>query len=152
MKLHLIAFFLLLAFVSNAYAETDHSHPASPTPGVPRTVAPAGVTAYIIEPKDGAVVTSPVKVKFGLTGMGVAPAGTMVHNTGHHHLIIDAALPDLAKPIPADKNHIHFGGGQTETSVELTPGKHTLQLLLADAIHVPHEPAVYSEQITIEVK
>lgn len=149
MRIQLIAFSILLTLVTNAYAQTDHAHP---TAAVTRTTAPVEAKVYIIEPKDGAVVSSPVKVKFGLSAMGVAPAGTTVPNTGHHHLIIDAPLPDLSKPVPADKNHVHFGGGQTETAIELAPGKHTLQLLLADAIHVPHEPAIYSEKITIEVK
>lgn len=107
---------------------------------------------YFIEPIDGATVTSPVHIKFGLSGMGVAPAGTDRANTGHHHLIIDAELPALDKHIPADANHKHFGGGQTETNIELSPGKHTLQLLLGDKSHMPHKSAVYSEKITITVK
>ena len=109
-------------------------------------------TAYIISPKDGEVVTSPVTVVFGLSGFGVAPAGTVRENTGHHHLIIDAPLPDLSKPVPADDQHRHFGGGQTEAVVELAPGTHTLQLLLGDHAHVPHDPPVYSERITITVE
>lgn len=109
-------------------------------------------SAYIIEPQDGAVVSSPVKVVFGLSGYGVAPAGTMKEHTGHHHLIIDAPLPDLSKPIPADAHYKHFGGGQTETTVELPPGKHTLQLLLGDQSHVPHNPPILSKQITITVE
>ena len=84
--------------------------------------------------------------------MGVAPAGTVRDNTGHHHLIIDAPLPDVNAGIPADENHVHFGGGQTETSVKLAPGKHTLQLLLGDFKHVPHATPVKSEPITITVK
>ncbi len=89
---------------------------------------------------------------FGLKGMGVAPAGTDKENTGHHHLIIDAPLPPLDEPIPADDHHVHFGGGQTETTIELAPGTHTLQLLLADQNHVPHEPPVVSDRITITVE
>ena len=107
---------------------------------------------YFIEPSDGATVSSPVIVKFGLSGMGVAPAGTAKANTGHHHLIIDAELPALDKPVPSDANHKHFGGGQTETQIELAPGKHTLQLLLGDMAHIPHKSAVYSEKITITGK
>ena len=107
---------------------------------------------YIISPSDGAVVTSPVTVVFGLDGFGVAPAGTVKEKTGHHHLIIDAPLPDLTKPIPADDNYRHFGGGQTQTTVELAPGKHTLQLLLGDFAHIPHANALYSDVITITVK
>jgi hypothetical protein len=115
------------------------------------TVAPEGATAYIIDPADGAQVTSPVTVRFGLKGMGVAPAGLEAPHTGHHHLIIDSELPPLDQPVPKDERHIHFGGGQTETTVELPPGQHTLQLLLGDHLHVPHNPPVVSEKITITV-
>jgi hypothetical protein len=111
-----------------------------------------GAKVYIISPADGATVSSPFKVQFGLSGMGVAPAGVEKENTGHHHLIIDAPLPPADEPIPNDEHHKHFGGGQTETMLTLPPGKHTLQLLLADWQHVPHNPPVYSKQITITVK
>lgn len=114
--------------------------------------APDDAMVYFIEPADGATVASPVKVVFGLKGMGIAPAGVEKASTGHHHLIINAPLPDLKLPIPADDNHRHFGGGQTETAVELPPGKHTLQLLLGDHFHVPHDRPVASKQITITVK
>ena len=108
---------------------------------------------YFIEPQDGAEVSGPVKVVFGLTGKGVAPAGIAFDNTGHHHLLINTGLPeDMSQPIPADDNHRHFGGGQTQTVVELEPGEYTLQLLLGNHLHVPHDPPVYSEQITITVK
>ena len=117
-----------------------------------RTPSPAGAEVYFIAPRDGETVSSPVTVKFGLKGMGVAPAGIAFDNTGHHHLIVDAALPPLDTPIPADANHVHFGKGQTETTIELKPGKHTLQLLLGDQLHVPHQPAVQSQRITITVK
>ena len=116
------------------------------------TMAPAGANVYIISPSHGETVSSPVKVVFGLSGMGVAPAGVDREKTGHHHLLIDTAVPDLNLPIPADDNHKHFGGGQTEVSIELAPGEHTLQLLLADFAHIPHNPPVMSEQITITVK
>lgn len=122
------------------------------TAQIARTPSPQGAEVYFIAPQDGATVTSPVTVKFGLKGMGVAPAGTAVENTGHHHLIIDAELPPLDAPIPADAHHVHFGKGQTETTVDLKPGKHTLQLLLGDQSHVPHDPAVVSKKITITVK
>lgn len=111
-----------------------------------------GPKAYIISPEDGATVSSPVTVVFGLEGFGVAPAGTVKDKTGHHHLIVDAPLPDLSKPIPADDNYRHFGGGQTQTTVELPPGKHTLQLLLGDHAHIPHAQPVYSEVVTITVE
>ncbi len=107
---------------------------------------------YFIEPAHGAEVKSPVTVKFGLKGMQVAPAGTTTENTGHHHLLIDVAeLPAMDKPIPSDAQHRHFGKGQTEVSLELAPGKHTLQLLLGDGSHVPHKPALISKPITITV-
>lgn len=111
-----------------------------------------GPKAYIVSPADGATVSSPVTVVFGLEGFGVAPAGTVKENTGHHHLIINAPLPDLSKPIPADDKHRHFGGGQTQTTVELAPGKHTLQLLLGDYAHIPHANPIYSEVVTITVE
>lgn len=119
---------------------------------VKRTASPAGAEVYFIAPADGATVTSPVTVRFGLKGMGVAPAGIAFDNSGHHHLIIDAELPPLTAPIPADANHLHFGKGQTETSLELKPGKHTLQLVLGDQLHTPHDPAVISKKITVTVR
>ena len=121
-------------------------------PAFARTPAPAGANVYIISPADGETVSSPVTVKFGLSGMGVAPAGVDKPNTGHHHLLIDTGLPALDTPIPADANHKHFGGGQTETVIELAPGKHTLQLIMGDMNHIPHEPPVSSQSITITVK
>ena len=109
--------------------------------------------AYIVSPRDGATVSSPVRVIFGLKSpFGVAPAGVAMDNTGHHHLIIDADLPDLGSAIPKDANHRHFGGGQTEALIELPAGEHTLQLLLGDFKHVPHDPPVISEQIRITVE
>jgi hypothetical protein len=117
------------------------------------TVLAAEPSVYFIEPSDGAVVSSPVTVKFGLSGMGVAPAGVERDNTGHHHLLIDLdEAPDLSKPIAADAHHKHFGGGQTETTLELAPGEHTLQLLLGDYLHRPHKTPVMSDKITITVK
>jgi hypothetical protein len=122
------------------------------------TVMAAGHAAeekelYIISPPDGATVSNPVTIRFGLKGMGVAPAGVDKPMTGHHHLLIDVeGLPPMNMPVPADANHKHFGGGQTEATIELSPGKHTLQLLLGDMGHVPHDPPVVSEKITIMVK
>lgn len=116
------------------------------------TPSPQGAAVYIISPADGATVSSPVKVQFGLSGMGVAPAGVDKEKTGHHHLIIDAEAPAAGKPIGKDAQHMHFGGGQTEAMVELKPGKHTLQLVLGDKGHVPHEPPVMSKPITITVQ
>ncbi len=121
-------------------------------PAIAQTAAPDAAKVYIIEPKDGAEVSSPVTVRFGLSGMGVAPAGVEKAKTGHHHLIIDTKLEDYDNPLPADDNHKHFGGGQTEATIELSPGKHTLQLVLGDHNHVPHKPVVQSKVITITVK
>ena len=112
----------------------------------------AGAKVYIIEPKDGATVSSPVKVVFGLSGMGVAPAGTQVENTGHHHLLIDNPEVVMSQALPANDQVKHFGKGQTETMLELKPGKHTLQLLFADWKHQPHNPALMSDKVTITVK
>lgn len=120
--------------------------------GIPRTPAPEGAVLYFITPADGAEVESPVTVRFGLKHMGVAPAGVDFPKTGHHHLIVDAPLPPLDLPIPADANHVHFGGGQTQITLELEPGTHELQLLLGDRNHVPHDPPVHSERIAITVK
>ena len=125
----------------------------TPAAAVERTASPPGAEVYIISPKDGATVHSPVHVQFGLKGMGVAPAGVKFENTGHHHLLIDTDAPaDLSAPLPATDKIVHFGKGQTETTLTtLTPGKHTLQLLLADQNHIPHNPPVISRKITITV-
>ena len=118
-----------------------------------RTPSPAGAEVYIISPKDGAIVHNPVRVQFGLKGMGVAPAGVKYDNTGHHHLLIDSAPPsEMGIPLPATDKIVHFGKGQTETTLNLSPGKHTLQLLFADLNHIPHSPPVLSQKITITVK
>ena len=120
---------------------------------VPRTPSPAGAEVYIISPKDGAVVNGSFKVQFGLKGMGVAPAGVDVPETGHHHLLIDVKdQPDMNAPLPTTDNIRHFGKGQTETELNLTPGQHTLQLLVGDKNHVPLNPVVESQKITITVK
>jgi hypothetical protein len=111
-----------------------------------------GAYVYIVSPAHGEVVRSPLKVVFGLAGMGVAPAGVDKAKTGHHHLLIDTAVPDLDKPIPADDHHKHFGGGQTQAVIELAPGEHSLQLLFADFTHTPHSPPLLSQPITIRVQ
>jgi hypothetical protein len=117
------------------------------------TPSPEGAEVYFISPTNGAITSSPVTVVFGLKGMGVAPAGVDRANTGHHHLLIDLESPPAAdKPIPADAQHRHFGGGQTEAQVKLSPGEHTLQLIMGDKNHVPLDPVVVSEKITIIVK
>lgn len=118
-----------------------------------RQKAAEGTSVYIIAPANGATVSSPFTVRFGLKGMGVAPAGVNHPNTGHHHLLIDVAeLPDLATPLPATDNIRHFGGGQTEAEITLPAGQHTLQLVFADYLHLAHERPVVSEKITITVK
>ncbi len=119
-----------------------------------KTPAPDGAKVYFINLKDGDTVTGPVFVQFGLSGMGVAPAGTEVENTGHHHLLInvDFDTVDLDAPLPADDNHRHFGGGQTEATIELAPGTYKLQLLVGDLNHIPHDPPIASETITVTVK
>jgi hypothetical protein len=128
--------------------QAQENAPAS----LPRTAAPENALAYFLTPANGASVTSPFTIRFGLRGMGVAPAGVTNPNTGHHHLLIDVAtLPPDDLPLPNDANHRHFGLGQTETELTLPPGQHTLQLVLGDALHVPHQPPVRSEKITITV-
>lgn len=119
-----------------------------------RKQAPQGAKAYIISPQNGATVKSPVVVRFGLSGMGVAPAGVAKEKTGHHHVLIDTDLAqvDLTKPLPATDKIVHFGGGQTEAMLNLVPGRHTLMLVLGDENHLPFDPPVVSKQITITVK
>tara|TARA_B100001093_G_C26806175_1_gene1005579 strand:+ start:164 stop:559 length:396 start_codon:yes stop_codon:yes gene_type:complete len=114
--------------------------------------AVASAEVFIISPKNGEKVSSPVEVIFGLKGMGIAPAGVNFPNSGHHHLLINLnELPDLKSGIPADANHLHFGKGQTQALIELVPGEHTLQLLLGDWMHIPHEVPVVSEKVKIFV-
>lgn len=117
-----------------------------------RQPSPPDAYLYIGWPNDGEVVESRFKVWFGLRNMGVAPAGEAKEFTGHHHLLIDAPVPPPDEPIPSDKNHLHFGGGQTEAYLDLPPGKHTLQLIMGDADHVPHNPPVVSKKITVTVR
>jgi hypothetical protein len=119
--------------------------------GISRKKSPAGAKVYLVYPTKGAYVSPTPVVRFGLIGMGVAPAGFEKINTGHHHLLIDTEVPSFDQPIPADFNHLHFGSGQTEAKITLPLGKHTLQLLLADENHVPHDPPVLSEPITVNV-
>lgn len=125
---------------------------AAPNPATAGlTPAPAGAHAYIGYPNDGQVVPAnkPFRVWFGLRYMGVAPKGVKYPNTGHHHLLIDTDLPPMDQEIPSDRNHLHFGAGETETMIQLPPGKHTLQLLMGDDMHIPHNPPVYSKKITV---
>ena len=116
---------------------------------------PKTAKVYFIEPADGAVITGKVTVKFGLSGLGIAPAGVEKAGTGHHHILVDVDAPkgaDLENPLQADDNHRHFGGGQSETALDLKPGAHTLQLIIGDHNHIPHDPALLSEKISITVK
>jgi len=119
-----------------------------------RKKAPEGAEVYIITPQDGATLKSPVVVRFGLKGMGIAPAGMAKEKTGHHHVLIDtdAKDVDLTKPLPASDKIKHFGGGQTEVTLDLTPGTHTVLLVLADENHVPFDPPVMSKKITITIE
>jgi hypothetical protein len=142
--------------------DQEHAHDApAPSAALPaqtsaphqRAAAPPDAYVYIGWPQDRQVINGTrFKVWFGTRNFGVAPAGVTKANTGHHHLLIDTDLPPLDKPIPNDRNHLHFGLGQTETMLELPPGTHTLQLLMGDAEHVPHDPPVMSKRITITVR
>ena len=114
-------------------------------------VLTAAPRVYIESPQSGTLVQSPIEIVFGLDGMELAPAGTYAPDTGHHHLIIDNDLPNLAMPIPSNNNHLHFGKGQERVLLDLTPGKHTLQLLLGDGSHIPHQPPLISEKIEITI-
>jgi hypothetical protein len=132
---------------------TPADQKAAPESGFKRSPAPADAYVYIGWPNDGETLHSTrIKVWFGTRNFGVAPAGTYKPNTGHHHLLIDVDVPPLDQPIPNDKNHLHFGLGQTETEIDLTPGKHTLQLLMANGDHIPHDPPLLSKKITIYVR
>ena len=119
---------------------------------MPRTAAPEDARVYFINVQDADIVSSPLTLRFGAENIAIATAGSYEPATGHHHLLIDADLPPLNQVFPADDNHVHFGGGQLETTVELEPGTHTLQLLLGDGHHVQHQPPVMSEKITITVE
>ena len=138
---------LLSALPPLALAQT----PPADTP--PREAAAQGAKVYFQTPQDGERVSSPFIVRFGLSGMGVAPAGIAAANTGHHHLLINVAeMPPESEPLPATENIRHFGLGQTETELTLPPGRYTLQLVLGDWLHRPHDPPVRSEPITITVE
>ncbi|HEU0198592.1 MAG TPA: DUF4399 domain-containing protein [Nevskiaceae bacterium] len=144
MKTTLLAVSLCLACATMTAQAASPAQPAAATPAA---------RAYIISPHDGATVPRTFTVRFGLSGMGVAPAGIVYKNTGHHHLLIDVAtLPAAGQPIPADARHRHFGGGQSETTLTLAPGTHTLRLELGDAHHMPFNPPIVSQAITVHVE
>ncbi|MEM6818088.1 MAG: DUF4399 domain-containing protein [Pseudomonadota bacterium] len=119
---------------------------------LPRSAAPEGARAFIVEPADGATLSSPFKVLFGSENIEVLKAGEQKDGSGHHHLLVNAPLPDFGMPIPASDQYRHFGGGQTETELELEPGTYSLQLLFGDYLHIPHDPPIYSEVITVTVE
>ena len=121
-------------------------------PGLPKTTSAPGASVFFISPEDGATVSNPVKIEFGIDGMTVVAAGVNDEHSGHHHLLVDTGLPPLDLPVPADPMHIHFGDGSTSTELTLNPGEHTLLLLLGDHLHIPHEPPVSSPTITITVE
>lgn len=151
MKLHWMTLLLLFAACQS---ETQVAEQSALNDEFVRTAAAENSMAYILSPEDGAVVQSgELTVRFGLSGIGVAPAGIDFPNTGHHHLLINAEeVLSMDEPIPADSNHVHFGLGQTETTLDLNPGTYKLQLLLGDFAHIPHDPPVMSDPITITVE
>ena len=139
--------------IAQDQATTEEREGATEDISNERTNAPPEAEVTILTPEDGASVTSPVTVEFAIEGMEIAKAGTDRANTGHHHLLLDLEkLPPMDAPLPSTEQIIHFGGGQTSTELELEPGEHTLQLLLGDHMHVPHEPPIMSEKITITVE
>jgi len=125
---------------------------ASKPAAMPRTASAEGASVFFITPANGATVTNPIQIEFGIEGMDVVKAGDNQPNSGHHHLLIDTDIPNLGLPIPADERHVHFGDGRTATEIVLPPGEHTLQMLLGDHLHIPHEPPLVSEPITITVE
>ena len=137
-------------------AQAPHDHDsqtggAPPTQSNGPTPSPSGAAVYFVDVKNGDTLQTKTILHFGLKNMGVAPAGVVKPNSGHHHLLIDSDLPPLNRPIPNDPDHLHFGGGQTEAEVILPPGHHTLQLLFADKDHVPHSPPIMSDRIMVNV-
>jgi hypothetical protein len=155
MKTRIVAAAVIAAGLAVCAQAAEQAAAPAAAGATQRTPSPAGAKVYFINIQNGARVKSPVLVQFGLSGMGVAPFGLTgpgTQNTGHHHLVIDSPPPALDVPIPANPTHVHYGRGQTEATVELPPGQHTLQLVLADALHIPHNPPVMSERITITVE
>ena len=134
-------------------APEDAAPAASEAPaGLPRTASPEGASVFFIKPADGDTVSNPIQLEFGIDGMRVVPAGINEPDSGHHHLIVNAGLPDTSLPIPANEHYIHYGDGSTSAELSLAPGEHTLQLLLGDYLHIPHDPPVTSEVIRITVE
>jgi len=135
-----------------APAATETPAPAEAPAALARSTSALGARVFFISPADGDTVSNPIRVEFGIAGMDVVKAGIDQPHSGHHHLLIDTGLPDLTMPIPSDEHHIHFGDGSTSTEITLPPGQHTLSMLLGDHRHIPHNPPVVSEPITITVK
>ena len=133
-------------------AEHRAAEPAAKIATLERTPSPDGARVFFITPADGDTVSNPVRIEFGIEGMSVTKAGDDQPNSGHHHLVIDADLPDLALPVPSDANYVHFGDGRTLTEITLEPGQHSLRMLLGDHLHIPHDPPVFSGSITITVE
>ncbi|MGJ9416655.1 DUF4399 domain-containing protein [Massilia sp. CMS3.1] len=147
---HTAVLSVLLVAVLHAGAATGV---AAAGPAAAPAPSPGSPQVYFIWPYDGTVITGgKFWVRMGLRNMGVAPKGTAMANTGHHHILINTPLPSMTEPIPNDRNHLHFGAGETEARIELPPGSHTLQLLLGDLNHVPHKPPVVSKKITVTVR
>ena len=134
-----------------AATTTDDAN-SQPVATMPRSPSPEGASVFFITPADGDTVSNPIRIEFGISGMTVARAGDAQPHSGHHHLIIDAGLPDLGAPIPANDNYVHFGDASTSTEITLDPGEHTLRLLLGDHLHMPHDPPVTSDPITVTVE
>lgn len=148
--LRVTMFACTLLLSTQAFAQSDgHSHDHDA-----RTPAPDGAQVFFINPADGATVSNPVTIQFGASGIGIAPAGVEWPNTGHHHLLInvDPATVDMEFGLPADDQHRHFGGGQTQVTLDLPAGTHTMFLLMGDHNHVPHDPPIMSDVITITVQ
>ena len=151
MKKLLIGLFLALGLGFAAQA-AHHDSDEDSSPAAHRSPSPEGATVSFANIEDGAVVPTTFLVQFSVSGMGIAPAGTDIENTGHHHLLIDVEeLPNANLPLPANENFVHYGKGQTETTLTLPEGTHTLQLVFADYVHIPHDPVVKSERVTIVV-
>lgn len=136
---------------SGAQAETAAQAVPEVT-ALPRTPSVEGANVFFITPTDGASVSNPITIEFGIAGMDVVKAGNNQPHSGHHHLLIDTGLPDLGLPIPANTQHVHFGDGSTGTEITLESGEHTLQMLLGDHLHIPHDPPLVSEIITVTVE
>ena len=137
---------------SPANNETENTASQAAPAAMPRSPSGEGASVFFVSPADGDTVTSPFAVEFGIGAMDVVRAGDNTPNTGHHHVLIGTGLPALDMPIPADEQHVHFGDGSSATELTLEPGEHTLQLLLGDHLHIPHDPPVYSARITVIVE